>query len=571
MGLDDNILGVIAQLPGVKRPTKHECAWKIPALPFHVQQLSRLALTWSDTAATAGRLLLAEASQRHDLSKATSATLDFAGFGLELHPYQKAGVEYMLRAKRCLLSDEMGLGKTAQVLGLLFKEPKVYPALIITPASLKYWWKQEGERCLPDKTFTVLESKSKLLEIQLADVCIVNYDLLAAGWETVEKKQVKLSSVAEMLLHHPFQSIHLDEVHAVKSHAAQRTKAVRKLADNRPYRIAITGTPVTNRPSELAPILQILGRLNDLGGWLYFMKRYCNSKANKFNQFAGSHNELELNGRLRSSCYIRRTKKDVKLELPSLTRAVVPIQISNRKEYEFAEKQLVGWVKKKAEEDQKYRDSIAHLPVDLQQQLIEEYKTDKAQRAKRAEAIIKIGALKRITAEGKLHHALQWIDDFVDSGEKLLLYFIHQNILTSLRAKYPAALYITSDMSSEARATTVHRFQNNGSQLLVAAFGTSAGSAPGATGLTLTAASNVAFLELGWTSSHHDQAEARIWRIGQDQPCTAYYLIGQNTIEKRILGILDSKRTICNAITNGSTSEAMPPLVDLLLDDLATA
>jgi len=563
----------LEKLPGVKSPSRLEPAWKIPALPLHVQRLSKLPLRWNEKAAQQGRFLIAEAASRLELSKATVSELDFTGFGLDLHGYQKAGVEYLLKAKRVLLADEMGLGKTAQALAFLFKEPAAYPALVITPASLKYWWKQEGERCLPGKRFAVLDSKFKPLDIQMADVVVTNYDLLAAGWETPEKKQVKLTALGEALLAHPFQAIILEEMHAVKSHAAQRTKAVRKLAEGKTYRIGITGTPVTNRPAELGPILQILGRLNDLGGWMYFMKRYCASAANKYNPFGGSRNEIELNERMRSSFYLRRTKADVKLELPPLTRSVVPVPIDNRKEYEFAEKQVIEWVKKKAEEDQKFRDAIAHLPLDTQLLLIDEYKHDKAQRAKRAEAMIKIGALKRISATGKLTAAAAWIDDFLDSDEanKLVIFATHANIIDALKTKYKDALLITSDMSSRARQDAVNSFQDNGARLLVGAFGTSAGSAPAATGLTLTAASNVLFLELGWTPAHHDQAEARIYRMGQEQPCNAYYLVGQNTIEKKILGLLDSKRAICDAITNGEMVDTTPPLVDLLLEELASA
>lgn len=329
LGLDDERADIVEKLGGVKNPTRAEAAWKIPALPYHAQKLSSLGVNWTAAAGEQGRYLIAEAADRLKLSKRTESELDFEGFGLELHPYQKAGVEYLLRAKRVLLADEMGLGKTAQVLGLMYKDPTAYPVLIICPATLKYWWKQEGERCLPGKNFAVLDSKSKLLEIQLADVCIINYDLLAAGWETPEKKNIKLTSVGEMLLEHPFQAVICDEMHCLKNYAAQRTKAVKKLAEGKLIRIGITGTPVTNRPAELAPLLQILGRLNDVGGWLHFMRRYCSSKVNKFNQFGGSHHEIELNERMRSSFYLRRTKDDVKLELPPLTRSIIPVSINN--------------------------------------------------------------------------------------------------------------------------------------------------------------------------------------------------------------------------------------------------
>lgn len=571
LGFSDEFVEKIDWLGGIKRPTKKEPYWRIPSLPFHVQELSKLRLRWTNKAAEQGRYLITEANNRLKLSKAIEPMHlqhDFDDFGLTLHPYQKTGVEYMARARRVLLADEIGLGKTAQVLAFLHKEP-IYPVLIICPASLKYWWKQEGERCLPGKRFVVLDSKFKPLEIKLADVCIVNYDLLAAGWESVEKKDVKLTALGEALLEHPFYTIICDEIHACKSYSAQRTKAVKKLAEGKLVRIGITGTPITNRPAELAPILQILNRLNDMGGWMHYMKRYCGSKMNKFNPFGGSHHEKELHDRMRASFYIRRTKKDVNLELPPLTRSIIPVEIDNRAEYEKAENEFIKWVKQKAEEDTKFRESIAHLPEDTQRQLIEEYKHDKAQRAKKVEAMMKIGVLKRIAGQGKLKALTSWVNNFLESDEKLLLFATHKPVIEGLKKSYPEALAITSDMSAEARQETVIKFQNNGCNLLIGAMGTSAGSSPAGTGLTLTAASNLVFTELGWTSAHHNQMEGRCYRIGQSKPVTSYYIIGKDTIESTILTIIDSKREICNKVTDGVESDSTPPLIDILMETLA--
>jgi SWI/SNF-related matrix-associated actin-dependent regulator 1 of chromatin subfamily A len=573
-GLDDDTIVKVEKIGGIKRPTKSEPCWRVPALPLHVQHLSAIKLTWTAQAAERGRYLIAEAADRVRLSKATESSLDFQGFGLELHPYQKAGVEYMLRAKRVLLADEMGLGKTSQALALLHKGAAVYPALIICPASLKYWWKQEGERCLPGKVFVVLDSKFKPLSIAMADVCIVNYDLLAAGWETPEKKNVNLTPLAEALMAHPFETIIFDEMHACKNGQAQRTKAVKKLAQGRTYRIGITGTPVTNRPSELAPLLAILDRLQDMGGYSYFMKRYCSSPKNKFNPNAGAHNLLELNERMRSSFYLRRTKKDVRLELPPFSRNIVPVPIDNRKEYQYAEDQLIAWVREKAEEkarnDDKFQQAIKGLSEIEREAAIQEHANDKAARAMRAEAMIRIGALRDIAARGKLKAALQWLDDFIESGEKIVVSAVHQNIIEALRKRYPDAVCVTSDMSPQERQMSVSLFQSNPEiQMLIGAMGTSAGSSPIGTGHTLTAASNCLTLELPWTDAHMRQWEGRIYRMGQDEPTMNHIIVGQETIEHDILGLIDSKGLICGQTTDGAAHEESAPLLDILMAKLA--
>jgi SWI/SNF-related matrix-associated actin-dependent regulator 1 of chromatin subfamily A len=568
--LEEEAADQVSKLAGAKKPTKAEAAWRIPALPNNVEYLKKLGLAWTSAASLQGIYLLAEALERLELSKRATSDLDFEGFGLTLDPYQKAGVEYMLRARRVLLTDEMGLGKTAQVLGFFHKlQDDALPALLITPLSLKDWWKQEGERCLPGRTFTTLHSKSKPLEIAMSDVCIINHDLIADGWETVERKNPKLTPIAQMLLAFPFKTVAADEAHWMKNSAAQRTKAAIQLAAGKPNRIAITGTPVQNYPKEIIPQLQFLGRLPDMGGYMYVMKTYCQGR-NRYQPFHGSRNELRMNQQLRACCMIRRTMEDVKLELPPMRRSIVPIEIDNRKEYQFAEDQLIEWVKKKAEEDQAYRDSIAHLSEEVQAQMIEAHKHDKAERAKRAEAMIRIGALKDVAARGKLKAALQWIDLYCESGKKLVVFAMHKIILDKLKEHYPNAAYVTSDLDSTERTAMVKRFQEDSSvQMLIGASGTNAGSSPAGTGLTMTAAEDSITLELGWNSALHDQMEKRVHRRGQTKPVTAYYLIGVDTIEKKILALIDSKRAICEAIVDGRVSSDIPPMVDLLMDELA--
>lgn len=572
LGLDETNSDRIAKLSGVKKPTKAEAAWRIPALPLHVEYLSNLPIIWTTKASEQGRYLITEAAERIQLSKATDADIDFEGFGKMPYPYQKAGVAYLLRAKRVMLADDMGLGKTLQLLGLMHKAgADCFPALIITLSSLKYWWKEEGEACLPGRRFTVFEGGAnfKPLDIALSDVCVVNYDILANGWETPDKKNVKLTPLGQALLEHSFRLIAGDELQAIKNYGAQRTKACIKLAEGKPYRVGITGTPVSNNLKELVPQLQFLGRLADVGGYMYFMKTYCAQK-NKFNPFGGSRNGVKLNERMRASFYLRRTKADVQLELPPLTRTIIPVEIDNRPEYKLAEDRLIEWVKERAEQDKKFLETIKDLSEDLQRLAIEEHKNDKAERAKRAEAMIRIGALKDVAARGKLKSALQWIDNFLESGEKLIVFATHAHILDALKARYPDAASITSDMPSIKRQEANNRFQKDPDcQMMIGAFGTHSGSAPAATGLTMTSASNILTLELSWTSTHHDQGESRAHRNGQTKPVTSHYLIGKDTIEKRILALLDAKREICIQVTDGAENVSTPPLVDLLMDELA--
>ena len=87
-------------------------------------------------------------------------------------------------------------------------------------------------------------------------------------------------------------------------------------------------------------------------------------------------------------------------------------------------------------------------------------------------------------------------------------------------------------------------------------------------GITLTAASNVAFIELGWTPAVHDQAEDRLHRIGQEKAVTAWYLLAANTIEEEIASLLDQKRKVVNASTDGGDATNGYVLIDALIDSM---
>ncbi|MBU1992004.1 DEAD/DEAH box helicase family protein, partial [Patescibacteria group bacterium] len=211
-------------------------------------------------------------------SQASTAEFEVEGLGGELMPFQKAGVMYASRVKRCLLGDEMGLGKSIQALATIHNL-QTYPAIIVCPASLKYNWEKEAKKWLPTKTIQVITSKTKALT---ADITILNYDLLKK-W---------LSSLSQLSA----KAIIYDECHLIKSNSAARTKAAKVLSKNIPVRLGLSGTPILNRPQELVSQLTVLGRIDDLGGLWKFLQRYCNAVQTKWGwDMSGASNMEELN------------------------------------------------------------------------------------------------------------------------------------------------------------------------------------------------------------------------------------------------------------------------------------
>lgn len=456
-------------------------------------------------------------------SSAADADLEVKGLGGELMPFQKAGVAYALATKRCFIADEMGLGKTIEALATL-EEASAYPALVVCPMTLKLNWQREATIWLPKRSTAIADSK-KLPE---ADVLIINYDLL--------------NRHKEALIARHFVAVIFDESHYAKNHKAQRTKAAQAISAGAQYRLALTGTPVLNRPIELLSQLSILDRLDDMGGFWSFARRYCAAQKTRFGwDLSGAAHLDELNERLRGSCYIRRLKKDVLKELPAKTRTVIPVQLDNWAEYAAAERDLTEYLK-----------SVASI-------------SDEAiQRKMRAEQLTKIEVTKQIAARGKMKAVLEWVSSFLETGEKLVVFATHHWVIDEVAAEFDAP-QITGKTSGKKRQAIVDRFQNEADcRLLICNI------KAGGLGVTLTAASNVAFVELGWTPAVHDQAEDRTHRKGQHYPVNAWYFVGESTVDEAIYDLVVTKRSVVDGATEGTEGTPAPvfdELVTRLMDE----
>jgi SNF2 family DNA or RNA helicase len=288
-----------------------------------------------------------------------------------------------------------------------------------------------------------------------------------------------------------------------------------------PYRLFLTGTPVMNRPNELIAQLTAMGRLDDLGGFWHFANRYCGYEPGR--GMMGAHNLAELNDLLRQTCFIRRLKADVLKELPAKTSALVPMAIDNEDDYRYAESDLIGWL---------------HEQGDF----------EGADAATRAEHLVRIERLKQLAADGKMGAVCEWIDSFLESGEKLVVFAHHVHIVNALADRYSAPR-ISGAVSEKERDAAIQAFQNDPQTRLIVC-----NIQAGGVGITLTAASNVAFVELAWTPAAHEQAVDRTHRIGQRDVVIAWYLLANGTIDDDIYALIESKRVVVNAATDGGTA-----------------
>ncbi len=422
-GHDPARVSAFAALRGVLQPVlkrgggrEHARLAAIRADPFCVPELDEFLAdgeVWVQPDALA---LLQEIREQHAraaglvaLSAATDAPLRVSGLGGELKPFQRAGVSYLLDRRRAFLADEQGLGKTIEALATI-EAAGAYPAVVVCPASLKLNWVRELERWLPQRSARALSGNGGAggdgARDPAADITVVNYDIVAARLE-------------ELCALGP-QALVLDESHYCKNAAAKRTQAVQRLSAVVPRDglvLALSGTPVTNRPAELISQLRILGRLEDFGSGVRFGQR-----------FRGADAHLRLHWHLRARCFVRRLKADVLPQLPAKTRAIVPVELDNEAEYRLAERDLVAWLRSQ--------------PLDLREL------DAKVAAALRAERLVRCNALKLLAARGKLHAALAWIHDFCSSGEPLVVFAHHREIQQAVLARFRNALHILGEDSA---------------------------------------------------------------------------------------------------------------------------
>lgn len=537
-GHDPSLLAAFAALPGAlpsrpRRAHEREHA-RLPAIradPFCVPELDGFLALREVWVAPEALALLQEVREQHAraaglvaLSGATDAQLDVCGLGGELKPFQRAGVSYLLAQRRAFLADEQGLGKTIEALATL-EADSAYPAVVVCPASLKLNWLREIERWLPDRSAQALVGTGPAGPTAGAEITVVNYDIVAARLGELRSLEPR--------------ALVLDESHYCKNGAAKRTQAVQRLSAVMAHDglvLALTGTPVMNRPAELISQLRILGRLGDFGSGAQFGKR-----------FRGPDAHLRLHWHLRSRCFVRRLKADVLPQLPAKRRAIVPVELDNEPEYRLAERDLIAWLQSQ--------------PLDLGELRA------KVAAALRAERLVRLNALKLLAARGKLPAALAWIHDFCSSGERLVVFAHHREIQRALLGRFPSALHILGEDSHGARDAALRAFQapdGPENQLVVCSIEV-AGQ-----GLTLTRSSNVVFLELDWTPAKHDQAEDRCHRIGQEDSVNASYLLAAGTIDETISTLLERKRAVIGAVTDGREDDQQG-IVDALVRELRGA
>ena len=477
-----------------------------------------------------------------EASRSVDAEISIPSLTAELLPYQRAGVSYAANARRTFIADEMGLGKTLQAIATIEYVYDSYPAVVVCPPSLVLNWQAEYTRWLPNRRVSVVTNRKEFPDKG-------TYDVVVVGYSNITKWERELSK---------HRSYVFDESHYCKTVTAQRTKSAQKIAKSAPKEgivLCLTGTPVTNRPSEYASQLDILGKLKEFGGLWGFYRRYCNAFQDSFGQWnISGHSHLdELNDKLRGVCYIRRTKDQVLSELPPVIHSPVLVEgnAAAMKEYKKAEADIIQYLIDRAKQiARELGEPVGSAAVVARI------------KAESNEHLVRLSVLRRLSARAKMPMVEEWVQQRIDDGKKVVIAAHHRDIVDELAMRF-GNLRIQGGMSVEEVEVQKKKFQTlSVEEAPVIVLSIQAAK----TGHTLTSAQDVLFVELPWTPADVDQTYSRCHRLGQKGSVVATYMLTDGTIDEEIYSLIERKRSVVNRAVDGGAPVEDVDTSQLLFD-----
>lgn len=496
-----------------------------------VEKAARLA-QFAD--ATARARIDAEMAQKKaslQASRAASADIDLpVPEGLAYLPYQRAGIAYAMGRSGVLIGDEMGLGKTIQAIGVMNCTADLRRAIVVCPASLRLNWKREIEKWMTHSlTVGVAEGK----DWPATDIVVINYDILKNHADRIAATEWDLCI--------------WDEAHYMKNGKAQRTMLGLSIKARR--RIALTGTPIPNRPIEAWTILNALDP-NTFKSRGFYAKRYCNGHNNGWGwDESGASNLDELQDKLRSSIMVRRMKADVLKELPAKVRQIVELP-ANGASAIIAREAAALAAKEAMLEGLRVKVELAKAESD------EAYAAAAQELADASTiAFSELSKLRHEVAMAKVPYVIEHLNEALADGRKIVCFAHHKDVIAALRAAFPGAVSITGDTAMADRQAAVDAFQRDPNVKLFLGNIMAAG-----VGLTLTASSHVVFAELDWVPGNVTQAEDRCHRIGQKDSVLVQHIVLDGSMDARLVHTIVAKQAVIDSALDTEHDRKVVPV-----------
>lgn len=431
-----------------------------------------------------------------------------------LYPHQIEGIAFLLGRRRALLADDMGLGKTRQSVLAMVEAEAEGPYLVICPASVKRNWAREIQLVLPTAEPAIV-GPAPLPPNDFQDWVIINYEILGKHMEE--------------LLAFGWKGVVFDEAHYLKNHQSQRSRNAAKLVkaiQYEPIVHALTGTPMTNRPRDLFPLLRLMN--HPLGkSFLSFAKRYCEAYQGDFGLVAdGASNIEELTVQLHG-VMLRRTKNEV-LDLPPKVRTWLDVEL-----HPYA--------------IQHFNNAVREFLTKFDAPESIDTTADEPENSERRRAVGRLTTARRKLAFAKCRHTIKFVENALEQGEKVILFTTFLNTLERFHKHFgDRAVFVFGEVPAEERQNRVDRFQNDESVRLFIANMHVAG-----VGINLTAGRQVVFNDLDWVPANHWQAEDRAYRIGQTGTVNVTYMIAHGTVDEFVKTVLETKAALMDSLVEG--------------------
>ncbi|GAB2732388.1 DEAD/DEAH box helicase [Kitasatospora kifunensis] len=475
-----------------------------------------------------------------------------ADFGTTLRPYQERGVAWLHSLSRlglgAVLADDMGLGKTVQTLALLAAERGQASGgvtLLVCPTSLVANWRREAARFAPMLRVHVQHGAARPGGAELR-AAVAGADLVITTYGVVQRDAPELRAIR-------WRRVIADEAQNIKNSATAQSRALRSVPAE--HRIALTGTPVENRLSELHAILDFANP-GLLGSAAAFKERY----AIPVEQHANTERTAEL--LRRTSPFILRRRKDdpaVAVALP-------------------AKEEMTVWCGLTAEQTGLYQAVVADLLHRLR---------GKKGVERKGAVLGAIGKLKQVCnhpaqllhdgsavagRSGKLARLEEVLAEALAEGDRALVFtqyaefgsLLHRHLAERLGTE---VLYLHGRLAARRRDELVQRFQQSTGPDAPGVFLLSLKA--GGTGLNLTAANQVIHLDRWWNPAVEQQATDRAHRIGQHRTVQVRRFVCAGTVEERIAGLIESKRALAQTVV-GEGERWLTELSDGELRELLT-
>lgn len=434
-----------------------------------------------------------------------------------LRDYQIDGFRWLTRLSSwgagALLADDMGLGKTIQTIALLLARAKGGPAMVVVPTAVLYNWLAELRRFAPSLNPIVYNDGDRVSILQQQkpyDVLLVTYGVMA--------------SEIEQLSRYEYSTIVLDEAHSIKNRETKMAKAAFELKGK--ARVLLTGTPLQNHLSEIWSLFEFANP-GLLGSFSEFTQKFVLEVEKNKNR-----DQQRLLKRLISPFILRRTKTEVLEELPQKTEITLDVILSE-KERALYELFREGASRNLQNGQMNAIEALAEL-TKLRQLVCDPRLVDPVLEIKSSKTEVFLQLIKELQAGG--HRAL------VFSQFTSHLALIKQR-LDQLGIDY---LYLDGSTPAAQRQKLVETFQKGEMPLFLISL------KAGGSGLNLTAADYIIHLDPWWNPAVEDQATDRAYRIGQKNPVTIYKLIAKDTIEEKILELHETKKSLADALLEGT-------------------